>query len=68
MTQRSCLFAEEVFEQGGHRHVGRIGNVFDLDLVVAMFEEQPQGGIGQSLAGSGLLALPARGRLDQLAG
>ncbi len=62
LVEDQGFLAGEVLEQGGHRDVGGVGDVLDADLVVAAVEEEFECGVGQGLAGLGLLALAAPGR------
>lgn len=61
LVEDQGFLAGEVLEQCGHRDVGGVGDVLDADLVVAALQEEFECGVGQGLAGLGLLALAAPG-------
>lgn len=56
------LFRGEVGEERGDGHVGLGGHVPDAHRVVPVFQEEPQRGVSDLLAGRSLLALTAPGR------
>ena len=59
LVENEGFLAGEVLEQGRGGDVGGLGDISHGDLVIAVFEEEPQRRVGQGLAGGGLLALPA---------
>jgi hypothetical protein len=59
LVENEGLFAGEVLEQGRGGDVGGLGDISHRDLIVAVFQEEPERRVGQGLAGGGLLALPA---------
>jgi hypothetical protein len=63
LFEHQRLFRGEVGEERGHGHVGRGCHLTNAHRVIAALLEEPQGGVGDLLAGRGLLALPAPGRL-----
>lgn len=62
LLEHQGLFRGEVREERGDGHVGFGGHVTDAHRVVPAFQEEPQGGVSDLLAGRGLLALTASGR------
>lgn len=61
LLEHQGLFGGEVGEEGGDGYIGFGGHVTDAHRVVPAFHEEPEGGIGDLLAGRGLLALTASG-------
>jgi hypothetical protein len=55
--EEDVLLGGEVGEEGARRHVGGLGDVGHGGGLEPAFGEQPQGGLDQRPAGSGLLAL-----------
>ncbi|GAA3081723.1 hypothetical protein GCM10020000_79560 [Streptomyces olivoverticillatus] len=57
LVEDECLLAGEVLEERGGGHVGGLGDLVQGHRVVAAFDEEVQGGVGERFACGGLLAL-----------